>query len=67
MRIDIPQYALLREDSGETVRVFVVQAEIVHGKDGDVEMFGLRPVEGGDPVAAVAHNVMLLGTRTPRE
>lgn len=67
MRIDIPQYALLREDSGETVRVFVVQAEVVHGEDGDVEMYGLRPVEGGEPVAAAAHEVTLLGTHAPPE
>lgn len=61
MKVAIPQYAILSSDDGETRRVIVVQAEIVHGESGDVETFGLRPVEGGDPIVDVSDNVTLLG------
>ncbi|MCA9212322.1 MAG: hypothetical protein KDB27_04595 [Planctomycetales bacterium] len=65
LAIDVPQYAFLTSDDGSRVPVFVVQAELVQGVNGDVETFGLRPIQGGDPIVGVAPNVTLLGTKNP--
>ena len=62
LQIDIPQYALLTNDDGSSIPVFVIQAEVVHSESGDVETYGLHPVEGGPPIVGVSQNVKLMGT-----
>jgi len=54
----IPQYALLKDNAGKTVPVFVVQAE----QSLDDRLYGLRDFSGKEFVATEAH-LRLLGTK----
>jgi hypothetical protein len=63
--IDIPQYAIWRDEDGTKIPMIVVQAERhIADKDGD-PIFGLRGLDG-ESIVATAPEVELLGTAIPR-
>ena len=59
--INVPQYALWRDEDGREFPVFVIQAE--HATD-DLVIVGLRHFDGRNMVATLPE-ITLLGTRMP--